>query len=80
MLTARHPTIAVTLNGLANVLRDQRRFAEAEPLYRRALAIREQAFGPKDSNVAETRGDLAELMRRTGRAKEAAALLATVSP
>ena len=33
--------IAVCLNNLANLYRDQGRYAEAEPLYKRALAIRE---------------------------------------
>jgi non-specific serine/threonine protein kinase/serine/threonine-protein kinase len=77
VLAAGHPSIAVTLNGLAGVLRDQRRFAEAEPLYRRALAIR-TGLGTKDPNLAETRRDLAELMRRTGRVRDAAALEATL--
>ena len=34
-----HPSVANSLNNLAGLLRDTKRLAEAEPLYRRALAI-----------------------------------------
>jgi tetratricopeptide (TPR) repeat protein len=74
VLAPTHPDIAVTLNSMAGLLRDQGRFAEAEPLYRRALAIRERALGPDNTSVGETLKDYAELLRRTGRAREAAAL------
>ena len=35
-----HPTVAFCLNNLAQLLLATNRLAEAEPLYRRALAIR----------------------------------------
>ena len=74
MLAPTHPSLAVTLNGLAGMLRDQRRFAEAEALYRRALTIREQAFGADHATTRETLRDYAVLLRAAGRASEAAAL------
>jgi len=40
-----HPDVGVSLNNLANVYRGQGRFAEAEPLLERALAIREKIWG-----------------------------------
>jgi tetratricopeptide (TPR) repeat protein len=44
--------LATALSNLARVLRDQKRYSEAEPLYKRALAIREKAFGPNHESVA----------------------------
>ena len=41
-----HPDTASSLHNLAAIYDSQGRYAEAEPLYRRALAIREQA-GPR---------------------------------
>ena len=42
-----HPEVATNLNNLAELYRVQGRYAEAEPLNRRSLAIREKAFGPE---------------------------------
>ncbi len=77
-LAPSDPSIAITLNALAGVFRDQGRFAEAESDYKRALAIREKAFGSKHPSVAETLTDYAQLLRRTGREREAAAMVARV--
>ncbi|HLB55366.1 MAG TPA: serine/threonine-protein kinase [Gemmatimonadales bacterium] len=79
VLSPGHPSIAVTLNGLAGLLRDQGRFTEAEPLYRRALEIRE-ALGRTSRETAETLRDYAELLRRAGRAGEAARLAERAAP
>ena len=38
--------MATSLNNLAELYHDQGQYAEAEPLFERALAIREQALGP----------------------------------
>lgn len=40
---------------------------EAEPLCRRALAIREKAFGPEDVSVASSLNALADLLKELGR-------------
>ena len=45
------PRLATTLNNLGEVYRAQGRYAEAEPLYKRALAIREKALGPEHPDV-----------------------------
>jgi len=45
-----------------------------EPLYRRALAIRERALGPSHPEVAKTLEDLANGLRKLGRAAEANSL------
>jgi hypothetical protein len=44
---------------------------EAEPLYRRALAIDERSLGPDHPNVATDLNNLAELLRATNRPQEA---------
>src|SRR3954470_19371642 len=41
VLGPEDPDVAQSLANLANLYRDQGRLAEAEPLYRRALAVRE---------------------------------------
>ena len=50
----------------------QDNYAEAEPLYRRALAILEKALGPEHPNVAQVLENYAELLRKTNRKTEAA--------
>ena len=47
-----HPNIARHLNNLAELYYNQGRYAEAEPLYRRALVIDEKSYGPDRPNVA----------------------------
>ncbi len=53
------------------VYRLQGRYAEAEPLYKRALAILEKALGPDHPDVATTLENYAALLRKTGRTTEA---------
>ena len=48
--------------------------ADAEPLYKRALAIREKALGPEHPKVAKALLNYAVLLRATGRSDEAAKL------
>ena len=55
-----------TLFHLATCLHKKGRFAEAEPLYRRALAISEKVFGAEHSETASTMGMLAKLLHATG--------------
>ncbi len=52
----------------------QGRYAEAEPLLKRALAIREKTLGPEHPRVATTLENYAALLRKTGRTTEAAKL------
>ena len=49
----------------------QGRYAEAEPLYKRALAIREKALGPDHPDVGTSLNNLAVLYRAQGRYAEA---------
>jgi hypothetical protein len=56
------------------LLAAQGRLAEAEPLYRRSLAIYEKALGPEHPNTALVRNNLILFYRRQGREAEAEAL------
>jgi hypothetical protein len=49
-------------------------YAKAEPLFQRALAIREKALGPEHPDVTKSLEDCALLLRRMGRPEEAAQL------
>ena len=53
------------------MLRATDRFGEAEPLYRRALAIGEASFGKDHPTVAIGLNNLASLLRATNRQGEA---------
>lgn len=63
-----------TLNNLAVFYKAQKRYAEAEPLYQRAMAIFEQSLGPRHPNVAICLDNYAELLRKTKRMDEARAM------
>jgi tetratricopeptide (TPR) repeat protein len=49
----------------------QGKYSEAEPLHKRALAIREKALGPDHPDVAISLENLAVLYEQTGRTEEA---------
>ncbi len=53
--------MAYPLNDLANLYREQGKYAQAEPLYQRALHIWEQALGPDHPQVAYRLNGLASL-------------------
>ncbi len=66
-----HPDMADPLNNLAIIYFEQGRYAEAEPLYQRALRIREQRLGPEHPRVAYPLNNLANLYKEQGRYAEA---------
>ena len=63
--------VGEALINLAEILRAQTRFAEADPLYRRGLAIQERLLGAEHPNVGTALNNFAELMRTQGRYAEA---------
>ena len=67
--------MALALNNLATLYKSQGRYAEAEPLLKRALAIRERALGLDHPDVGLAHNNLAELYRQQGRYAEAEPLL-----
>jgi tetratricopeptide (TPR) repeat protein len=67
--------VATHLNNLALLLKSTDRLEEAEALYRRALAIDEQNFGPDHPNVGSDLNNLAALLEATNRLDEAEQLM-----
>ncbi len=65
------PRLATSLNNLAELYRLQGRYEEAEPLNKRALAIREKVLGPEHSEVATSLNNLAVIYLKQGRYAEA---------
>ena len=63
--------MATSLNNLAALYQTQGHYAQAEPLYRRSLAILERALGPDHPDVATSLENLAALYRATQRIAEA---------
>ena len=59
------------LNEQGVTLFHQGRYAEAEPLYKRSLAIREKTLGPDHPDVAQSLNNLALLYQAQGRLAEA---------
>jgi tetratricopeptide (TPR) repeat protein len=70
---AEHPLMATALHDLAAIYQVQGQYAKAEPLYLRALDIREKTLGPNHAFVGATLANLAELDRAWGRRDRAAA-------
>jgi tetratricopeptide (TPR) repeat protein len=60
-----------SINNLAVLYKAQARHAEAEPLHKRSLAIREKALGSDHPNVGESLYNLASLYHVQGRFAEA---------
>ena len=63
--------MADKLANLAELYRTQGKYAEAEPLYRRSLAIWEKSLGSEHSHVATSLENYAALLRQTARADQA---------
>ena len=59
------------LHETASYLQERGRYAEAEPLYQRALHLREQQLGSTHPDVASSLNGLANLYREQGKFKEA---------
>ncbi len=63
------------MNNLGVLLDAKALHAEAEPFYRRGLAIEEHRFGPTHPNVAIDLNNLAQLLQATNRLAEAEPLM-----
>ena len=66
-----HPGVARALDRLADAYEAEGRRDQAEPLRRRALAIREAAYGPNHPEVATSLAPLARSYAAQGRLEEA---------
>jgi tetratricopeptide (TPR) repeat protein len=65
------PRFAVSMHNLANFYATRARYAEAEPLYQRAVAVLERVRGPEHPQTALARVGLADLYQVQGRLPEA---------
>ena len=74
-LGGEDPAIAELLDKQAIILVDLARYEEAEPLFRRALAIDEASNGPNHPKVAIKLNNLAQLLQATNRLAEAEPLM-----
>jgi tetratricopeptide (TPR) repeat protein len=63
--------LTMSINTLGHLYRAQGRYAEAELLYVRSLAINEEQLGASHSNTATSMNDLASLYSEIGRYAEA---------
>src|SRR5262249_24213588 len=71
---AEHPWTANSLTGLAQVLQARGNLAAAEPLFRRALAIRNVVFGPENAETISTAHVTADVLEALDHTEEATAL------
>lgn len=67
--------IAELMSGLAGLLYGKGLYEQAEPLMRRAIAIKETSLGPQHSSVARDLSKLAELLQDMNRLSEAEPLM-----
>ncbi|MBS1990934.1 MAG: tetratricopeptide repeat protein [Cyanobacteria bacterium SZAS LIN-2] len=67
----KDPKLAKSLNDLANCLRQQGKFPEAEEHYKRALEVKQKAVGPLHKDLIGIYDNYAKLLRATGREAEA---------
>jgi CHAT domain-containing protein/tetratricopeptide (TPR) repeat protein len=73
-LGVNHANYGTALNALALVYWEQAKYAEAEGLFKRALAIREKALGADHPDVAEILYNLATVYRPQGKYADAEGL------
>ena len=74
VLGPAHADVSVSLNNLASLYEDMGKYAEAEPLLRRALGIDEKVFGDHPELAADV-NNLALLYQEQGKFAEAEPLL-----
>ena len=72
---SRQPQLRSAPQQPGGLLQATNRLAEAEPLFRRALAIDESSYGPDHPTVANDLNNLAEMLQATNRLAEAEPLL-----
>jgi tetratricopeptide (TPR) repeat protein len=63
--------VATSLNSLANCLRQQMKYQEAEPLYIRALDIKKKTVGMRHTDLITIYENYAKLLRATGKEDQA---------
>jgi len=72
---AEHPDTLMTASNLAVALERQRKYAEAEAMYREVLAIRRRVLGPEHADTLTTASNLAPALSGQRKFVEAETLL-----
>ena len=67
----RKDDLAYSLNSLGYMYSSQGRYAEAEPLFKQALALRQELLGDRHPDIATSLNNLALLYKSQGRYEEA---------
>ncbi|HEY9712638.1 MAG TPA: tetratricopeptide repeat protein [Chroococcales cyanobacterium] len=63
--------LAMSLLNLANCLRGQGKFADAEATYKRAIEVKEKGVGPLHNDLVQYFENYAKMLRAAGREAEA---------
>ena len=63
--------LATSLNNLANCLRKQGRYEEADPIYQRAIVAKEKSDGPFHEGLVSILENYATMLRACNRESEA---------
>jgi Flp pilus assembly protein TadD len=71
VLVSEHPYTATSLNNLAYFYDSRGRYEDAEPLYRRAVAIAQKALRPQHPDTITIVQNLIDCYRSQGKRKEA---------
>ena len=66
LLGEEHPDTLIIMNNLGAFYSNQRRFAEAEPLFDKVLEARKRILGPDHQYTLNTMTNLAQLYDREG--------------
>ena len=77
VLGPMHPDTATSLNNLAILYDNQGKYDDAEPLYKRALAVTEEVLGPMHPDTATSLNNLAVLYNNQGKYDDAEPLYQT---
>ncbi len=72
---APHPRLASAINNLGTLFEDEKDYAKAEPLYKRALELDRAMFGPDSPRLAIRFSNLAGMYVTEGRLADAAPAL-----
>ena len=78
VLGPEHPDTLIATTHLGIILRLARKYAEAEPLLERAVALSEQILGPEDPRTLNRLSSLAGLYKEQGQLVQAEAIMRKV--
>jgi tetratricopeptide (TPR) repeat protein len=78
LLGPDHPDLANDLNNLGALYFSEGRYTDAEPVLKRALAIKQDAFGPNDPRLLQILDNYAIALSALNRNTEAATIDARV--